>query len=142
MDAFLFGRSVLKAGEGFGPNDESVNEAYYEAARADIKLYTELGLATASYHYLNLAIDDVTDEDKIHHLSEALAFIYALSFNSEGRLTASEAHDVLQTMGWSSSDASLNGVYDINLWEVTDAQMQSAKDLLDRSYPGFGALPF
>ncbi|MEO1261224.1 MAG: DUF4856 domain-containing protein [Bacteroidota bacterium] len=142
MDAFIFGRAVLKAGEGFGPADETTNEAYYEAARADIKLYTELGLAAAAYHYLNDAISDITDEDKIHHLSEALAFIYALSFNSEGRLSASEAHDVLKGLGWSSSDASLNGIYEINLWEVTDAQMQAAKDLLDESYPGFGALPF
>ena len=142
MDAFIFGRSVLKAGEGFGPADESTNEEAYEAARADIKLYTELGLAAAAYHYLNDAIADITDEDKIHHLSEALAFIYALSFNSEGRLTATEAHDVLKLLGWSSSDASLSGVFDVNLWEVTDAQMQSAKDKLDESYPGFGAIPF
>ncbi|MEM1323612.1 MAG: DUF4856 domain-containing protein [Bacteroidota bacterium] len=142
MDAFLFGRSVLKAGEGEFPNNESTNEDYYEAARADIKLYTELGLAAAAYHYLNDAIADITDEDKIHHLSEALAFIYALSFNSEGRLSATEAHAVLIALGWSSSDASLGGVYDINLWEVTDAQMQQAKDLLDNAYPGFGALPF
>ncbi len=142
MDAFVFGRSVLKAGEGFGPGDESTNETYYDAARADIKLYTELGLATASYHYLNDAIADITDEDKLHHLSEALAFIYALSFNSEGRISANEVHEVLKALGWSSSDPTLNGVYEVNLWEVTDAQMEQAKDLLDGAYPGFGALPF
>lgn len=141
MDALIFGRSVLKAGQGFGPGDETQNETYYEAARQDVKLYTEVGLACAAYHYLNDAIADITDEDKIHHLSEALAFIYALSFNSEGRLTASEAHQVLIALGWSSSDATLNGVYDINLWEVTDEQMEEAKNLLDQSFPGFGALP-
>lgn len=142
MDAFIFGRSVLKAGEGFGPGDEKQNEEYYEAARKDIKLYTEVGIATAAYHYLNSAINDITDEDKIHHLSEALAFIYALSFNAEGRLTASEAHDVLIALGWSSSDASLKGIYNINLWEVTDAQMEEAKTILDQSFPGFGEVPF
>lgn len=142
MDAFIFGRAVLKAGQGFGPGDETTNEDYYEAARADIKLYTELGIAAASYHYLNSAIDDITDEDKIHHLSEALAFIYALSFNSEGLISESEVHEVLKSLGWSSTDTSLGGVYDINLWEVTDAQMQEAKDLLDVAYPGFGAIPF
>lgn len=141
MDAFIFGRSVLKAGEGFGPGDETTNEAYYEAARTDIKLYTELGLAAAAYHYLNAAIADITDEDKLHHLSEALAFIYALSFNSEGIISADETHQVLIALGWSSSDPSLGGVYDVNLWEVTDDQMQKAKDLLDQSYPGFGDLP-
>ena len=141
MDAFIFGRAVLKAGEGFGPGDETTNETYYEAARADIKLYTEVGLAAAAYHYLNAAIADITDEDKLHHLSEALAFIYALSFNSEGRLTADEAHEVLMELGWSSADRTLGGVYAINLWEVTDEQMQKAKDLLDESFPGFGDLP-
>ncbi len=142
MDAFIFGRSVLKAGEGFGPGDETTNEEYYEAARTDIKLYTEAGIAAAAYHYLNSAIADITDEDKIHHLSEALAFIYSLSFNSEGRISASDVHEVLIALGWSSSDSSLGGVYDINLWEVTDAQLQEAKDLLDESFPGFGAIPF
>lgn len=142
MDAFIFGRSVLKAGEGFGPNDETTNEAYYEAARADVKLYTELGIAAAGYHYLNDAIADITDEDKIHHISEALAFIYSLSFNSEGRISASQVHTVLQELGWSSTDSSLNGIYDINLWEITDEQLQAAKDALDVAYPGFGALPF
>lgn len=141
MDALIFGRSVLKAGEGFGPDDETQNETYYEAARQDVKLYTEVGIATAAYHYLNLAIDDVTDEDRLHHLSEALAFIYSLSFNSEGRISASQTHQVLIALGWSTTDSNLSGVYDINLWEVTDAQMQEAKDLLDQSFPGFGALP-
>ena len=115
MDAFIFGRSVLKAGEGLGPTQETTNEAAYEAARADIKLYTEAGLAAAAYHYLNDAIADVTDEDKLHHLSEALAFIYALGFNSEGRISATQVHAVLIELGWSNSDASLEGVYDINL---------------------------
>ena len=142
MDAFIFGRAVLKAGEGLGPSQETTNEAAYEAARADIKLYTEAGLAAAAFHYLNEGIADVTDEDKLHHLSEALAFIYALSFNSEGRISAAQVHDVLIELGWSETDPSLEGVYDINLWEVTDAQMQAAKDLLDQSFPGFGDVPF
>tara|TARA_B110000046_G_scaffold173759_1_gene196734 strand:+ start:80697 stop:82007 length:1311 start_codon:yes stop_codon:yes gene_type:complete len=140
MDAFIFGRSVLKVGQGFGPTNETTNETYYNAAVADIKLYTEIGLATASYNYLNDAISDVTDADKLHHLSEALGFIYALSFNGEGRLSPSEAHGVLKALGWSATDASLGGIYSINLWDVTDAQMEEAKRLLDNAYPGFGAL--
>ncbi len=142
MDAFILGRSALKAGEGFGPGDESVNELVYDAARADVKLYVEAGLAAAAFHYLNDAIVDVTDEDKLHHLSEALGFIYALSFNSEGRMTANEAHQALIELGWSSDDASLTGIYDINLWQVTDAQMEAAKNILDESFPGFGNIAF
>ena len=63
MHAFILGRSILKAGEGFGPSDESVNEAALEACRQDIKLYVEAGLAAAAFHYLNLAIADITDEE-------------------------------------------------------------------------------
>ncbi|MAY83332.1 MAG: hypothetical protein CMP59_04285 [Flavobacteriales bacterium] len=142
MDAFIFGRAVLKAGEGFGPSQENVNEQFYNAAVADIKLYTELGIAAAAYHYLNDAIADITDEDKLHHLSEAIAFIYALSFNSEGRLSATDAHEVLKALGWSANDPSLAGAYEINLWQVTDAQMQEAINLLDNAYPGFSSASF
>ena len=142
MDAYIIGRSALKAGEGFGPGQETTNEEVYEAARADIFLYVEAGIAAAAYHYLNDAIADVSDADKLHHLSEALAFIYALGFNSEGRISAAQVHGVLQELGWSSTDATLDGVYEINLWQVTDEQMQAAKDALDVAFPGFGAIPF
>ena len=111
MDAFVLGRSILKAGEGFGPGDENVNEAALEACRQDIKLYVEAGLAAAAFHYLNEAIADVTDDDKLHHLSEALGFIYSLSFNSEGRMSAAEAYDVLQELGWPSDNSTLSGIY-------------------------------
>ena len=142
MNAFIVGRAALKAGEGFGPSQESTNETVFNAARSDAKLYVEAGIAAAALHYLNEAIADITDEDKLHHLSEALAFIYSLSFNSEGRLTATEAHNALIALGWSNSDSSLNGIYNINLWEVTDQQMESAKDILDNSFPRFGDIPF
>lgn len=142
MDAYIIGRSALKAGEGFGPSQETTNEAVYEAARADIFLYVEAGIAAAANHYLNEAISDVSDADKLHHLSEALAFIYALGFNSEGRISADDVHGVLQELGWSSDDATLDGIYDINLWQVTDAQLQAAKDALNVAYPGFGDIDF
>ncbi|MEL6388658.1 MAG: DUF4856 domain-containing protein [Bacteroidota bacterium] len=142
MDAYVLGRSILKAGEGFGPADESVNEAALEAARQDIKLYVEAGLAAAAFHYLNLAIADVTEDDKLHHLSEAYGFIYSLSFNSEGRLTETEAYDVLEEIGWPSDNSTLSGIYDINLWEITDEQMEAARVKLNGSFPGFINVPF
>lgn len=142
MDAFIMGRAILKAGEGFGPDNETTDETALEAARQDVKLYVESGIAAAGFHYLNSAIADLTDEDKLHHLSEALAFIYSLSFNSEGIISESEVHNVLIALGWSSSDASLNGIYDINLWDVTDTQMEEAIDLLDVSFPGFADASF
>lgn len=142
MDAFILGRAILKAGEGFGPSDENVNEAALEACRQDIKLYVEAGLAAAAFHYLNDAIADITDDDKLHHLSEALGFIYSLSFNSEGRMTTAEAYDVLEALGWPSDNQTLSGIYEINLWEVTDEQMEEARVLLNGSFPGFINVPF
>ncbi|MEL6988593.1 MAG: DUF4856 domain-containing protein, partial [Bacteroidota bacterium] len=142
MDAFILGRAVLKAGQGFGPTQESTNETVYNAARADVKLYVESGIAAAAFHYLNDALTDATQEDRLHHLSEALAFMYSLSFNSEGRISADRVHDALVALGWSSSDSSLKGIYDINLWEITDGQIESARNILDESFPGFKSVPF
>lgn len=137
MDSYVLGRAILKAGEGFGPTNETTNEAALEACRQDIKLYVEAGLTAAAFHYLNLAIADVTEDDKLHHLSKALGFIYSLSHNSEGRVTSAEAYDILEDLGWAENDNTLTGVYAINLWEVTDAQMQLARQKLDASFPGF-----
>ena len=142
MDAFIFGRSVLKAGEGFTASDENVNETYYEAARQDVKLYAEAGIAAAAFHYLNLSIDDVTDEDRLHHLSEALGFMYALAFNSEGKISTTEVYNALEELGWPTSNSTLDGIYEINLWEVTDAQMEAARVSLAASFPGFENVPF
>lgn len=142
MDAFILGRAVLKAGEGFGPGDENVNEAALEACRQDIKLYVEAGLATAAFHYLNNAIVDITEEDKLHHLSEAYGFIYSLSFNSEGRLSEAEAYDVLEELGWPKDNHTLSGIYDINLWEITDEQIEAARVKLNSSFPGFINISF
>ena len=137
MRAFIVGRSVLKAGQGNDVTQENTNEELFNAARADIKLYVEAGMAASSIHYLNEAITDVSEAEKLHHLSEALGFIYAMSFNSEGRLTVEESHEALMALGWSATDSSLNGIYDINLWEVTDEQMKQAIYVIDESFPGF-----
>ena len=143
MKAFIAGRAALKANEGANPSEEkTVGDTYYNAARKDIKLYAEAGLAAAAFHYLNDALADDNDVDKLHHLSEALGFIYALSFNSEGRLTKDEAYDVLQELGWSSSDKTLTGIYDVNLWTVTDTQLNAAKTKLAESFTGFENVPF
>ena len=137
MNAFIVGRSVLKAGQGSDSSQENINEGLFNAARADIKLYVEAGLAASAIHYQNKAITNVSKVEKLHHLSEALGFIYAMSFNSEGRLTPEESHTALTKLDWSASDSSLNGVYDINLWDITDEQMNMAIDVIDESFPGF-----
>lgn len=142
MDAFILGRAALKAGEGFGPVDETTNEEVFEAARADVKLYVEASLVAAALHYLNSAIADITDEDKIHHLSEALAFIYCLTFTDDGRIRPDRAYDALEAMGWPADNSTLTGMYEVNLWQVTDQQMENARAILDKAFPGFGDVPF
>ena len=47
-----------------------------------------------------------------------------------------KSHTALTTLGWSATDSSLNGIYDINLWEVSDEQMKLAIDVIDESFPG------
>jgi len=137
MNAFIVGRSVLKAGQGNDFSQENINEELFNAARADIKLYVEAGMAASAIHYLNEAITDVSEAEKLHHLSEALGFIYAMSFNSDGRFTPEESHNALTALGWSATDSSLNGIYGINLWEVSDEQMYAAIDIIDESFLGF-----
>lgn len=141
MDAFIFGRAVLKAGEGTNALDESQNEAYYDAARADAIKYVEAGIAAAAFHYLNLSITDVDPADKLHHLSEALAFMYALAWSGgEGRISESEVYSALGDLGWGASN--LSGVYSVDLWNVTDEQLETARQRLNESFPGFADVPF
>jgi hypothetical protein len=137
MNAFVVGRSVLKAGQGNDFAQENINEELFNAARADIKLYVEAGMAASAIHYLNEAITDVSEAEKLHHLSEALGFIYAMSFNSDGRLSPEESHKALMALGWSATDSSLNGIYGINLWEVSDEQMRLTIGVIDEFFPGF-----
>ena len=137
MNAFVVGRSVLKAGQGNDFAQENINEELFNAARADIKLYVEAGMAASAIHYLNEAIMDVSEAEKLHHLSEALGFIYAMSFNSDGRLSPEESHKALMALGWSATDSSLNGIYGINLWEVSDEQMRLTIGVIDEFFPGF-----
>jgi hypothetical protein len=40
-------------------------------------------------------------------------------------------------LGWSATDSSLNGIYGINLWEVSDEQMRLTIGVIDEFFPGF-----
>ncbi len=142
MDAFIIGRAVLKAGEGTTALDETQNEELYDAARADVILYVEAGLAAAAFHYLNDAMDDIDPADKLHHLSEALAFMYALAWGPQGevRISTAEVYAALDELGWGA--ANLSGVYEVNLWDVTDEQLEAARQALNASFPGFADVPF
>lgn len=142
MAAFLFGRTVLKAGEGDTSLEETTVEEYYDAARADVILYVESALAAAAFHYLNLSISDVEAADKLHHLSEALAFMYALAWGPQGetQISTAEVYTALGELGWGES--SLEGVYSVDLWNVSDDELEAARQALDASFPGFADVAF
>ncbi|MEL6558527.1 MAG: DUF4856 domain-containing protein [Bacteroidota bacterium] len=142
FDSYLFGRTVLKAGEGNTSLEETTNEELYNAARADVLLYTEAGIAAAAFHYLNLTLTDVDPADRLHHFSEALAFIYTLAWGAPGesRITSAQVFTVLDGLGWGSND--LEGVYDIDCWNVTNDQVEAARQALDTYFPGFADVPF
>ena len=57
-------------------------------------------------------------------------------------MSEAEAYDVLEEIGWSSDNSTLTGIYDINLWEITDAQMEAARVRLNGAFPGFINVPF
>ena len=152
MEAFITGRAALKAGEGLTADAETEYEDVFNAARADAKLYVEAGIAATAFHYLNSTIEDVeqvnlnvagAEADKLHHLSEALAFIYCLSFNSEGKISITEVQAVFDKLGWkttldaSSGMISMEELYDLNLWDVTVEELEAARSLLNDSFPGF-----
>ncbi|MFK7900535.1 MAG: DUF4856 domain-containing protein [Cyclobacteriaceae bacterium] len=139
MDAYILGRAALKDGET-NLSGDNTDETYFNAARADIKLYVEAGLAGSAFHYLNRALIDINNENRLHYLSEALAFIYALSFNSEGVISSNQAYDVLAEFGWTAKG--LEGVYDVNLWEVTATEINDAKSKLENRFTSFGELIF
>ena len=134
--AFKVGRAALKAGEGTTADEDNTNEEILTAAIADIKLYVEAGIAGSAIGYLNATItgiDNVDDAEKLHAFSEAIAFIYSLSFNDNSAIPASKVYEVLEIFGWDGE--SLEGVYSVNAWNVTTEDINEAKEILTTYYP-------
>ncbi len=153
MNAYIIGRSTLKAGEGFGPTNETTMEEFYFGARQDVILYGQVALASAIFFHLDEAASiAMGDANRVHHLSEALSLLYALSFtdpdnprqdNPQQRLIENNSvlNIVLGELGWQSG-ARLEGIYGINVWEITNDQISSAENDLDNYFPGFAEITF
>jgi hypothetical protein len=108
MDAFLKGRAAISA-------KDKVNQ---DAAVAEIKVLWEKVSAATAIHYLNEGIAKFADDaDRIHVLSEALAFIQAFGYNTGGTISITDANEVLALLG-------------DNFWSVGISDIEAARDLL------------
>ncbi len=118
MNAYKRGRAAIVAGVYPVKNEE----------RARIIELHELVSAATAVHYINVARENLAAEDTgnlMHHLSEAYAFVRALSFSPAASITTQEINDILH------SDFGTEG----DFWTVTDEGLQAAKATLVAAYP-------
>jgi len=140
--AFRVGRAALKAGETATTGDNT-NEKVLTAAIADIKTYVEAGIAGSAIGYLNSTITKKAANDEagqLHAFSEALAFIFSLTFNDNSTIPVSKVYEILDIFSW--SDESLEGVYDVNAWDVTNDDLNKALEILETYYPELSEVAF
>ncbi|MDN5211517.1 DUF4856 domain-containing protein [Fulvivirgaceae bacterium BMA12] len=114
MDAYLIGRAAV------------VNFDYEEKnAQRDVLYETlELLAAATAIHYINSTLDNIgSDQGEMHHaLSEAWAFIEALRYSPNAKLTQAEITEILeQNIG-------------INFYNVTINGLNTAKDKISTEY--------
>ena len=118
MDALLKGRAAISAG----------NLAVRDEAIAEARAAWELVAAGTAIHYLNLAeaTDDVAV--RLHTLTEAVAFAYALPFNEATRLDRAAYREWLEELAGGVEFES------IDLYDVSDADIVTAREQLAAVY--------
>lgn len=113
MNNFLKGRAAISNND-LTARDEAIIE---------IQKNWELISVGTAIHYLNAALVNFNDDAlRNHALSEAAAFIYALQFNPNKKVTNTNVNDLLTQIGGSSAFANMN------FYNVTEANLQAAKD--------------
>lgn len=118
MNAYLTGRTAI------------VNKDYVQkdAQRENIYYLHELVAAATAIHYINDAIDYLASDDQgnfLHSLSEAYAFVDAISYSPKKQLTAAEINGIL------NEDFGTNG----DFWTTTVEGLRSAKNTISAAYP-------
>jgi hypothetical protein len=118
MDAFLKGRTAI-----VNQNQSSLNE------QLDI-LYSNFELLTAatSVHYINSTLAELSSGNQgeaFHTLSEAWAFVNALKYSPQRKLSVEEIDQI------KNADFGENG----NFWNVTSDGLNRAKATLVETYP-------
>jgi hypothetical protein len=119
MDNFLKGRAAIS-------NDDLESR---DAAIIEVQKYWELSSAGTAIHYLNSALANFNDDAiRNHALSEAVAFVYALQFNENKKVTNANVSEILTKIGGDSNFA------DMNFYTITETDLNAAKDLLSTYY--------
>lgn len=119
MNAFLKGRAAISQKQ-LDKRDEAIVEA-----RAEWELIS----VASALHYLNVGIAEFDDKAiALHGLSEAIGFIYSLQFNEGKKITNAQVSELLTLVAGSDDFANMN------LYNTTVANLQSAKDKLSEYY--------
>lgn len=112
MNAFLKGRAAISN------KDYTVRDHVKAAIRTE---WEEICAASA-IHYINAAKTHLTDDAlRNHELSECLGFVHSLKYNVARKITDAQLGQVLNYIG-------------TNLYNVTPANLDSAKNLLSSVY--------
>ena len=119
MDALKKGRAAISAKQ-LDVRDEAI---------AETRTAWELVSASTAIHYLNAAEASTGDvAARLHALSEAVAFAYALQFNSATRV------DRQAFRSWLAALAGGEDFESIDLYAVTDADIAAARASLAATY--------
>lgn len=118
MDAYIRGRTAI-----VNKDQQALNEQV-------TILYENLELLTAAtaVHYINSTLDALGNSEQgeaFHQLSEAWAFVNAIKYSPERKLTPDEINQIKET------DFGANG----NFWNVTTQGLNNAKSKLVDTYP-------
>ena len=115
MDAFKRGRAAI------GQNQLDIRDAAIQTIRKE----WERVVAATALHYLNSAAANFDDPAlRLHALSEAVAFTYALQFNPQRSISLSETARLLTELGGSTQ------FNEMNLYNIDAAGILTVRDEL------------
>lgn len=112
QDGFILGRAAID-NEDYNTRDEAI---------ATIREEWEMIPVASALHYLNGAIEDITDDAlRNHKLSEAIAFLSALKYNVEATISPAEVDAIIAELG-------------SNLYQVTPEMINAARMSLAEAF--------
>lgn len=119
MDGFIKGRAAISNGD-LETRDEAIEE---------VRASWEKVSAATAVHYLNAALANPDDVARRHHaISEAIAFTYSLQFNPIKAVSNS------QVQGWIAQMAGSADVDQMNLYQVTDADLEAVRSAMSTTF--------
>ena len=112
LDGFILGRAAIN-NKDYTVRDEAIGT---------IRAEWEMIPVSAALHYLNGALENITDDAlRNHELSEATAFIAALKYNVEASVTATAVDAIIAELG-------------TNLYEVTPEMINNTRTALANAF--------